>query len=120
MRRRMVAVPRVSAGAATGRAPLPAGLGDDVQRSLAQRIRWGNLLRLAAAVAVVALVVAWPRIASPPPRLEGDEPVAVAPGESVAPVAPRAAERPRPVPRRPRPRRVAKRRAGTGARARKA
>src|SRR5215217_5003123 len=77
MRRRMVAAPARSADGAPGRASPRAGLGDRVQRSLAHRIRWGNIARLAGALAVLALVVAWPRIAAPPPRLAGDEPVAV-------------------------------------------
>ena len=64
------------------------------------RIRWGNVGRLCAAIAVVALVVAWPRLASPPPRLGGDEPVAIGPEK--APARPRARARAkRPAAKRP-------------------
>jgi hypothetical protein len=58
-----------------------------------QRIRWGNVGRLSAAIAVLALVVAWPRLAAPPPRLRGDEPIAVGPEKT--PARPRAKGRAR-------------------------
>jgi hypothetical protein len=58
------------------------------------RVRWGNVGRAAGAVAVVALVVAWPRL--------GGEPIVV-PGGAAVPVAtPGAAPSPRPA-RTPRP-----------------
>ncbi len=59
------------------------------------RVRWGNVGRAAAVLAVLALAVAWPRLAPPAPQLPADEarPLAV---PEVAPEAdrPRAKARP--------------------------
>src|SRR4051812_43143178 len=46
--------------------------------SLLRRVRWGNVARLLALPAVVALVVLWPRLSPAPPRLPGAEPAPVA------------------------------------------
>src|SRR4051812_36451053 len=88
MRRRMVAARRRSTGAGAGRGAPVERLGDGVKPRLVARIRWGNVGRLAAVLAVVALVVAWPRIATPPPRIAGDAPVAL--GGAKRPAGPRA------------------------------
>ena len=37
--------------------------------SLLRRVRWGNVARLVALPAIVALVVLWPRLSAPSPRL---------------------------------------------------
>jgi hypothetical protein len=50
-----------------------------------RRVRWGNVGRVAGAVAVVALVVAWPRL--------GGDPL-VAPGGEVVPLVARPSPRP--------------------------
>jgi hypothetical protein len=57
-----------------------------------ERVRWGNVGRVAGAVAVVAVVVAWPRL--------GDDPVVVPGGDAVplAPVAPSRTPRVVPTP----------------------
>src|SRR5690349_17362655 len=57
MRRRMVAAGRGEPG--------PSAATQAV--GLASRIRWGNVARLAAAMALVGLVAAWPRLAGRPP-----------------------------------------------------
>src|SRR5262245_63934662 len=44
------------------------------------RVRWGNVGRACAAAAVVALVVAWPRLEGAAPRLPGDGVVPVVAG----------------------------------------
>jgi hypothetical protein len=43
-----------------------------------RRIRWGNVARLGALVALAVLVAAWPRLGGDPPRLPPAEPVPVA------------------------------------------
>src|SRR3954470_7180263 len=50
--------------------------------SLLRRVRWGNVARLLALPAVVALVVLWPRLSPAPPRLPGAEPAPVAGAEA--------------------------------------
>jgi hypothetical protein len=52
--------------------------------SLLRRVRWGNLARLLALPAAALLVVLWPRLAPPPPRV---------PGAAASPVAPAAPAR---------------------------
>ena len=42
------------------------------------RVRWGNVGRAAAAVGLVALVVAWPRLGGAAPALPADDAVPVA------------------------------------------
>jgi hypothetical protein len=82
------------------------------------RIRWGNLARLGALVALALLVAAWPRLGGPPPRLPPAEPVPVA-GAQPAPVArpPTAeAEGPRAKPPRVERRRAKSRREGVAPR----
>jgi hypothetical protein len=46
---------------------------------LAQRIRWGNVAAAAAVLALVALIVAWPRLAPRPAQLPPASAVPVAP-----------------------------------------
>src|SRR5688500_10375276 len=80
---------------------------------LLRRIRWGNVGRLAGALAVAAAVAAWPRLAPPQPALPdevarpldglgGAAPTATPPAERIGPRPPRAVRRPRA--RRPRAR----------------
>jgi hypothetical protein len=52
-----------------------------------RRVRWGNVGRLACAVVALALVVLWPRLATPPPGVPGGAAVPVAPGAGVTPEA---------------------------------
>ena len=60
--------------------------GDGLCPGMPRRVRWGNVGRAAGATAALALVVAWPRLASPPPRLPADRavPFAAAPGPAPA------------------------------------
>jgi hypothetical protein len=51
---------------------------DDVWR----RIRWGNVARLAALVALGLVAAAWPRLGGDPPRLPPAEPVPLGGGEA--------------------------------------
>jgi hypothetical protein len=77
---------------------------------LLHRVRWSNVARVVAAVAVVAAIVAWPRLGPPRPRVPapGARPLVVAPVPTPTPfVTPSAAPRPRVVVR---PRVVARRR----------
>jgi hypothetical protein len=67
-----------------------------VRSELARRIRWGNVARAAAALGVLALVIAWPRLAPPAPRVPADAAIPLgaggddaAPGPEAAPPAPR-------------------------------
>ena len=60
------------------------------------RVRWGNVGRVLGPVAAVAVVVAWPRLASPLPVVPGDAvvPVATPPPSGAAPaVKPRGTRR---------------------------
>jgi hypothetical protein len=69
---------------------------------LHRRIRWGNVARAAALVAVVVLVVAWPRLRSEPPAIPPpavaeeprpqDLPIPPAPEERAAEAEPRVDE----------------------------
>src|SRR3954468_16896782 len=79
---------------------------------LHRRVRWGNVARLAAALAALALVLAWPRLKSPapplPPGAPTPAPVRVAPPVAAPPqrvIARRRAHR-----RIDRPRHVRRRR----------
>jgi hypothetical protein len=57
-----------------------------------RRVRWGNVGRLAAGIAVLALVVMWPRIAGRAPAVPDGTAVPVAPvaeGSEREPAAPR-------------------------------
>jgi hypothetical protein len=64
-----------------------------------RRVRWGNVGRVAGAVAVVALVVAWPRLGGDPLVAPGGVVVPLAtPNPSDPPAPPRAAPRRRVVP----------------------
>ena len=74
-------------------------MGPDVLR----RIRWGNVGRLAGALAVLAAVAAWPRLAPPGPALPGEvarpldglpAPTATPPAELLGPRPPRGLRRP--------------------------
>ncbi|HET9738893.1 MAG TPA: hypothetical protein VFP78_12320 [Solirubrobacteraceae bacterium] len=67
---------------------------------LLRRIRWGNVGKLAGALAVIAAVAAWPLLAPPEPALPGDAPrpldglpvpTATPPAELLVPRPPRAA-----------------------------
>lgn len=104
--------------------------------ALARRVRWHNVARLAALVALAATVLLWPHLSAPPPALPpaGAIPVTRGPAGPLTvrePVTPRAARagaaapatrrpvggrrrHPRPVPRpgrsRPRPARAGSRR----------
>jgi hypothetical protein len=49
----------------------------DTAAPLLRRVRWANVARLAAALGIVALVLAWPHLAAPRPALPPAEPVAV-------------------------------------------
>ena len=53
--------------------------------SLLRRVRWGNVARLVALPAFVALVVLWPRLSPPPPRLPAATAAPVASGPRVTP-----------------------------------
>jgi hypothetical protein len=77
---------------------------------LLRRIRWGNVGRLAGAVAVIGAVAAWPLLAPPKPTLPGEaarpldglaSPTATPPAELLVPRPPRAVRRPRSRARRP-------------------
>jgi hypothetical protein len=77
---------------------------------LLRRIRWGNVGRLAGAVAVIGAVAAWPLLAPPKPALPGEaarpldglaSPTATPPAELLVPRPPRAVRRPRGRARRP-------------------
>ena len=57
-----------------------------------RRLRWGNVARTAGAVAVVAAVVAWPRLAPPDPAMPGNEAAPLA-GDEPAWTPPRASGR---------------------------
>ena len=82
-----------------------------------ERVRWGNVLRALAAVAVLGLVVAWPLLAPEAPRVPSGRERPVVTPAPVAPMVtppPRKAA-PRPARRRPKPRVVRReRRAGKG------
>jgi pyruvate dehydrogenase E2 component (dihydrolipoyllysine-residue acetyltransferase) len=66
------------------------------------RLRWDNIARAAAVVAVIALVVAWPHLKGAPPSLP---PAAAQPVSIEDPALPAAPEEPAPEPRpRPKPR----------------
>src|SRR5215210_3050473 len=81
-----------------------------------ERVRWGNVLRALAVVAVLGLVVAWPVFAPEAPRVPARREVPVATPSPVAPVVtPTATASARPVVRRPERRVVRReRRAGGG------
>jgi hypothetical protein len=51
-----------------------------------QRVRWENVLRAAGASLLLAVVVAWPRLAPPEPSLPGPEPAPLAADEPSPPV----------------------------------
>ena len=67
-----------------------------------RRVRWENVLRAAGASLLVAVLVAWPRLAPPEPRLPGAEPAPLAAGEPPADPVPEARAGVR-TPRRDRP-----------------
>jgi hypothetical protein len=85
------------------------------------RVRWGNVGRAAALLAIAALVVAWPHLRAPVPELPAGNvaPAARVPAAPAAPEPEPVATRPTPVPevreRRPEsvapPRRTKRRRA---------
>jgi hypothetical protein len=60
------------------------------------RLRWDNIARAAAVVAVIALVVAWPHLKGAPPSLP---PAAAKPVSIEDPALPTAPEEPAPEPR---------------------
>ena len=57
-------------GASRARAGPTEGMTPESGPSLLRRVRWGNLARLGAALAALALVLAWPRLRPREPRLE--------------------------------------------------
>src|SRR4051794_958630 len=60
-------------GAGANRAPGATSGGVAPSRgSILRRIRWGNLARLLVVPALIAVVLMWPRLSSPPPSLPGD------------------------------------------------
>src|SRR3954447_22466228 len=68
MRRAMLAT-----GASSGpRSPMRVMAHDGGVRI---RVKWGNVARAAVAIAVLALVVAWPRLGGDPPALPDDRAV---------------------------------------------
>jgi hypothetical protein len=95
----------------------------DPEPPLRARVRWGNVARALALVAVAALVVAWPRLRAPAPEVPRGTavPVRQAPAtvqKSEAPTPPeadddappRARATPKPAARKAKPRRRAHRR----------
>jgi hypothetical protein len=77
------------------------------------RLRWDNIARAAAVVAVIALVVAWPHLKGAPPSLP---PAAAKPVSIEDPALPVAPERPAPEPKpraKPRHRRAKPRHRGS-------
>src|SRR6185503_5088049 len=62
---------------------------------LLRRVRWRNLGRAAAAVALVGAVVAWPRLTPPEPQVPGSEPRPLVEGPPPAPRERMAARRER-------------------------
>ena len=84
--------------ATRGRAPVVCGL------PAGMRIRWGNVGRAAVVVGVLALAVAWPRLAPETPRLPPDEgiPLASPSPDAGRPAAGEANLQPRPPATRPR------------------
>jgi DNA polymerase-3 subunit gamma/tau len=60
------------------------------------RLRWDNIARAAAVVAVIALVVAWPHLKGAPPSLP---PAAAKPVSIEDPALPAAPEQPAPEPK---------------------
>ena len=51
-----------------------------MERDLLCRLRWGNVARAGAVVAVVGAVVAWPRLAPPAPRVPSGQPAPLGEG----------------------------------------
>src|SRR5215217_7455966 len=92
--------------ATRGRAAPPRRLARGMRHEAAGRARWSHAGRAAAVAAMLALVVAWPRLAPPVPRLPGDAGIPVAtPGPPAHPGGSRRADGGR----------VAEGRVGTGA-----
>src|SRR3954463_8092380 len=68
------------------------------------RLRWDNIARAAAVLAVVALVVAWPHLRGAPPALPSATATPVSVEDPALPAAPeRRASEPAPVAHRPKP-----------------
>jgi hypothetical protein len=59
-----------------------------------RRVRWENVFRLAAVGLIVAVVVAWPRLAPPEPRLPGAQATPLVPGDE-PPLVPDEEQEPR-------------------------
>src|SRR3954468_18902995 len=69
------------------------------------RLRWDNIARAAAVLAVVALVVAWPHLRGAPPALPSAAATPVSVEDPALPAAPeRRVSEPAPVAPRPKPR----------------
>jgi outer membrane biosynthesis protein TonB len=69
------------------------------------RLRWDNIARAAAVLAVVALVVAWPHLRGAPPPLPSAAATPVSVEDPALPAAPeRRVSEPAPVAHRPKPR----------------
>ena len=76
MRRRMLA----TRGRADGAWRLARGM----RGERPGRVRWGSAGRAAVVLGLLALAIAWPRLAPPPPRLPSDAGIPVAPPEARA------------------------------------
>src|SRR5829696_6545785 len=64
--------------ATRGRAAPPRRLAQRMRHEAAGRARWSHAGRAGAVAAMLALVVAWPRLTPPAPRLPGDAGIPVA------------------------------------------
>src|SRR5215213_10054573 len=63
--------------ATRGRAAPAAALATGMPPRRPQRLRWGAAGRAAGVAALAGLIVAWPRLSPPPPRLPSDRGVPV-------------------------------------------
>ena len=70
--------------ATRGRADGPWRLARGMRGERPGRVRWGSAGRAAVVLALLALAIAWPRLAPPPPRLPSDAGIPVAPPEARA------------------------------------
>src|SRR5215204_1720254 len=70
--------------ATRGRAAPPRRLARGMQHEAAGRARWSHAGRAGVVAAMLALVVAWPRLAPPAPRLPADAGIPVATPEPPA------------------------------------
>jgi hypothetical protein len=85
-----------------------------MRRDVLRRVRWGNVALAATVIAVLAAVVAWPRLASAPPALPPDTARPLVRDEPAGGEAP-ASNATKPRGRKVAPRRAAKRSHASGA-----